>query len=77
MWQGKKEKVITDWDKIIQRIRSEVAFRLGNNNGHKDQGAVIVKLVMVLDCDNKPLVWTLTSGKVEPGSRAKELLELY
>lgn len=69
--------MITDWDKIIQRIRSEVAFRLGNNNGHKDQGAVIVKLVMVLDCDNRPLVWTLTSGKVEPGSRAKELLELY
>lgn len=29
--------MITDWDKIIQRIRSEVAYRLGNNNGHKDK----------------------------------------
>lgn len=73
----KGERMVADWDKIIQRIRSEVAYRLGNNNSHKDSGTVIVSVVMMLDCDNRPLVWTIESRKVEPGARAKELLELY
>lgn len=66
--------MITDWDKIIQRIRSEVAYRLGNNNTHKDSGVVSVKLCLLLDCNNKPIVWTVESRKVEPGGRAKELI---
>lgn len=69
--------MVTDWDKIIQRIRSEVAYRLGNNNGHKDSGVVSVRLCLLLDCDNKPIVWTVESKRVEPGNRAKELLELH
>lgn len=66
--------MITDWDKIINRIKSEVGYRLGNNNSRKDQGCVSVRLTMILDCDNKPIVWTVESKRIEPGFRARELL---
>lgn len=79
--------MITDWDKIIQRIRSEVDFRLGMTGAHrqngsnqaiKKEGAIVgITITMLVDCDNRPLVWTVESKRVEPGSRAKELLELY
>ena len=64
--------MITDWDKIINRIKSEVGYRLGNTG--KEQGVVSVRLTMMLDCDGKPIVWTVESKKIEPGFRARELL---
>lgn len=66
--------MIPDWEKLVNRVKSEVDYRLGNNNTGK--GIVAVTLTMLMDCEGKPMVWTIDSKKVEPGSRAKDLLEL-
>lgn len=64
--------MITDWDKIINRIKSEVAYKLGTS---KSTGSVVaLRLMLMIDCDGNPLIWTVEGKKIEPGYRAKELM---
>ena len=64
--------MISDWDKIINRIKSEVAYKLGTG---KSEGSVVaLRLMLMIDCNGNPLLWTVEGKKIEPGYRAKELL---
>lgn len=64
------------WQQLVNRITQEVEYQLRNNNGAKEQGVVYINLKLLADC-NRPLTWIVVDGKrIEPSSRAKELLEL-
>lgn len=65
--------MVTDWDKFINRIKAEIETQLRNNHTAKDQGLVKVDVVILAGSDG-PILWMVDSKKVEPGSRAKELL---
>lgn len=71
--------MITGWDKLINRIRLETVQRLTHqrNNGTQAQAVVAIKISVLVDCEGNPLTWTMESSNVEPGARAKTLLELY
>lgn len=71
--------MITDWDKLINRIRLETGQRLTHqrNNGTQAQAVVAIKISVLVDCEGNPLTWTMESSNVEPGARARTLLELY
>lgn len=66
--------MITGWDKLKNRIQLEVAQRLGNNHYVKDK-VTAIKLIMLVDCDGQPLIWSIESTNIE-GAKAKTLLEL-
>ena len=70
--------MITEWDKLINRIKLETNQRLGihKNNGVRAQTVVAVKVAVLVDCDGNPMAWTVESSNVEPAARAKALLEL-
>lgn len=69
--------MIREWDKLINRIQLEVSQRIGghSNNLAKDK-VTAIKLIMLVDCEGQPIVWSVESTNVEPGSKAKALLEL-
>lgn len=71
--------MITEWDKLVNRIRLETTQRLNHqrNNGTHAQAVVAVKVSLLVDCEGNPLAWCVESSNVEPGARAKTLLELY
>lgn len=64
------------WQQLFNRLQQEVEHQLRNNNGAKDQGVVKINLTMLADI-SRPLVWTVEGRKIEPSSKAKELLELF
>lgn len=65
--------MITDWQKLINRLQQEIESQLRNNHSARDQGMVIVELRLLAGCDG-PILWMVDSKKIEPGSRARELL---
>lgn len=67
--------MICEWDKLKNRIQLEVTQRLGNHGNGKDK-VTAIKLVMLVDCDGQPIVWSVESTNIEPGGKAKALLEL-
>jgi hypothetical protein len=71
--------VITEWDKLVNRIRLETGQRLKNQhlNGTQAQAVVAISVSLLVDCEGNPLTWIVESSNVEPGARAKTLLELY
>lgn len=67
--------MICEWDKLKNRIQLEVAQRSGHNHNGKDK-VTAIKVIMLVDCDGQPLVWSIESTNIEPGAKAKALLEL-
>lgn len=65
--------MITDWDKIINRIKSEVAQKLGNTST-PENGIVLVRLTAMLDHRGNPTIWTVESKSIEPKLKARLLL---
>lgn len=65
--------MINDWDKLINRMKQEIETQLRNNHSAKEQGLVKMD-VTILAGSNGPILWMVDSKKVEPGSRARELL---
>lgn len=64
---------MTTWNSVIDRVKGEIAWRLGNSNGkNKEQGIVIVNLCLIMDSENRPLLWTVESRTLQPTSRAKD-----
>lgn len=64
------------WQQLFNRLQQEVEHQLRNNNGAKDQGVVVINLKIMANI-SRPLVWTVEGHKIEPSSKAKELLELF
>jgi hypothetical protein len=65
--------LITDWDKLINRMKQEIDTQLRNNNSAKEQGMVKLDITILAGC-NGPILWMVDSKRIEPGTRAKELL---
>lgn len=67
--------MIDNWTLLRNRIESEVAQQLRNNNGNKEQGVVKVNVTMLIDLV-QPIIWQVDSKRIEPSSKAKALLDL-
>lgn len=70
--------MITEWDKLINRVRQETTGRLNKhqNNGHPRASAVAVSVKMLVDCDGNPIHWIVESKDIEPLAHGRALLEL-
>lgn len=70
--------MITEWDKLINRVRQETSGRLNKhqNNGQPRATAVAVTVKMLMDCNGEPLAWIVESKDIEPLAKARALLEL-
>ena len=57
--------MITEWDKLVNRIKLEPSQRLNHqrNNGNQAQSVVAVKISLLVDCEGNPLTWTVESSK--------------
>jgi len=67
--------MITNWQKLINRIEQEIESQLRNNNS--DKGQCVVKVVVcMLAGVNGPDLWIVSSTKIEPGTKARALLDL-
>lgn len=64
--------MVSDWDKLTNRLKQEIETQLRNHND-KRQGLVKIELTVLAGCDG-PILWMVDSRKIEPGSRARELL---
>lgn len=67
--------MIDNWQLLRKRVEAEVQQQLRNNNGNKDQGVVKINITMLVDLC-QPIVWEVDSKRVEPGSKARALLDL-
>lgn len=67
--------MITNWQKLINRIEQEVQHQLRNNNSDKDQGVVKVSVTLLAGV-NGPDLWEVTATRIEPGAKARALLDL-
>lgn len=67
--------MIDNWTLLRNRIESEVAQQLRNNNGNKDQGVVKINITMLMDLC-QPIIWQVDGKRIEPSSKAKALLDL-
>lgn len=65
--------MVSDWDKLTNRLKQEIEQQLRNNHSAKEQGLVKIELTILAGCDG-PVLWIVDSHKIEPGSRARELL---
>lgn len=65
--------MVTEWDKLINRMKQEIESQLRNNHSAKEQGMVKLDIVIIAGA-NGPILWMVDGRKIEPGSRAKELL---
>lgn len=63
------------WEHLINRLKQEVDYQLRNNNSRKDEGVVYLE-VRILAGESEPILWMVDGKKVEPGTKAKSLLEL-
>lgn len=69
--------VITEWDKLINRIRLETTQRINGKSGEtRSQSIVAIKAVIFVDCNGTPIHWMVESSNVEPASRAKGLIDI-
>lgn len=65
--------MISDWDKLINRMKQEIEAQLRNNHSTREQGVVKLNVTLLACCDG-PMVWEVSGKKVEPGGRAREFL---
>lgn len=65
--------MVSDWDKLTNRLKQEIEQQLRNNHSAREQGLVKIDLTILAGVTG-PILWMVDSKKVEPGSRAKELL---
>lgn len=70
--------MISEWDKLINRVRLETSQRLGiHKNGDTRSNAIVaIKAVIFVDCNGTPIHWMVESSNVEPASRAKGLIDI-
>jgi len=59
------------WNSLIQRLQHEGSATLSNN---KSDGVAIVTSHVLVTGDGEPLVWVVTSKRVEPSKDAKSIL---
>lgn len=65
--------MVSDWDKLTNRLKQEIETQLRNNHSAREQGLVKVSVTFLAGCSG-PILWEVDSRKIEPGSRARELL---
>lgn len=66
---------MAQWQHFLNRLQQEIEYQLRNNNSRKEQGIVLLKIEVLAGID-EPVLWTVEGKKVEPGGKAKSLLEL-
>lgn len=65
------------WNRIIDRVKSEVSYRLGNrSHNHTQNNVIALKINMLVNDDGVPFTWTVESKKIEPNNLAREMLGL-
>lgn len=69
--------MLSNWDKLIERIKSETRFRNGSHPSKQEQRLTAIRLTMLVDCNGCPISWIVQSNQVEPGNGAMRLLEAY
>jgi hypothetical protein len=60
------------WDGVINRICEEARYRLKNNGSSKS--VAIISLNVLIGVDGNPIVWTVEGKRVEPTSKARDIL---
>lgn len=70
--------MITEWDKLINRIKLESNTRLNRhtNGGTPRATAIGITVKILVDCEGNPLTWIVESKDIEPLARARALLDL-
>lgn len=65
------------WNKVIERVHSEVSMRLRNrSHSHTKNNVIALKINMLVNDDGIPLVWTVEGKQIEPNSMARQMLGL-
>lgn len=59
------------WDSLVSRLQREASLTLANN---QSDGVAIVSAHILVTGDGSPLVWVVTSRRVEPSKDAKKVL---
>jgi len=59
------------WNSLLQRLQHEASQTLANN---KTDGVAIVSSHVLFTGSGEPLVWVVTSKRVEPSKDAKSIL---
>ncbi len=59
------------WNSLLQRLQHEASSKLSNN---KNDGVAIVTSHVLFTGNGEPLVWVVTSKRVEPSKDAKKIL---
>lgn len=63
------------WNKVIEETKKIVSFRLGNHSHNETRNKIIaLKISLIVNDDNTPIMWTIESVKVSP-SNAREALQ--
>lgn len=60
------------WVGLTLRLKQEATHTLANN---KSDGIAIVNAHVLMDSDGNPLVWVVSSKRVEPSRDARAILE--
>jgi hypothetical protein len=60
------------WDGVIRRICNEAEYRLKNNGS---DGVAVISLNVLVGNDGKPIAWTVDGKRIEPSSRARDIME--
>lgn len=59
------------WDSLISRLKHEASATLMNN---QNDGVAIVTAHVLVTGDGSPLVWVVSSRRVEPSKDARNVL---
>lgn len=63
----------TNWNNLIDRVKKETSYRLGNNS----DGAAVIRIKLIVSANDEILGFLLDSTRIEPSGVAKDnLLEL-
>lgn len=65
------------WNKVIERAKQETSYRLGNRLNGKNEAAIILQIIMVVNDDGVPCFWSIEGKRIEPQGQAMELIKAF